>query len=209
LFLVAIKELRSKGFSPVSLRHFLLNQKGESNDWPEDAEFQACFHRRPLYRDLPPGRLTYILRKLEAAERSKFSESVTINSDLSLEHILPRAWAETWSLKNGQFANSEQIEWTRKQVMLQLPLDVLSKEIARREEAVDTLGNLTLIVGRLNSSISNRPFAEKRGAILQHSALRLNRYFHSVEGWDESAIAARSVTLFGDAQMLWPRPAGG
>ena len=166
------------------------------------------FHKRSLYRDLPASRLVYILHKIEDAERSKFSESVTINSALTLEHILPRTWAGTWPLKNGQHPNVEQIEWAKRQTVLGLPLDALSQEISTRESVVDTLGNLTLIVGRLNSSVSNNPFAEKRTAILQHSTLGLNRYFHGVDKWDEAEIGTRSEILFETARTLWPRPTG-
>lgn len=207
LFLQAIKDMRTRGFTPFTLRHFLANQKGESGDWPEDAEFQSYFHKRSIYREMPASRLVYILRNLEGAERSKFSEDISINSDLSIEHVLPQSWLETWPLKNGLYANQEQLDWTKRQVQLGLPLDALSKEIALRESVVDTMGNLTLIIGRLNSSVSNNPFKEKREAILRHSSLRLNRYFYGCDEWNEAAIAARSESLFESARTLWPRPA--
>ena len=84
-------------------------------------------------------------------------------------------------------ATPEQVEQARKWDMLGLSLDALSKAIMERENVVDTIGNLSLLTFRLNSSVSNGPFEDKRNAILQQSALRLNRYFQTIGAWDEGA----------------------
>ena len=118
LFLSAIKDLRSRGISSSNLRQFLSSQKGESADWPEDEEFKVAFTKRPLYRDLSAPRLVYILRKIEDAETSRFSETITIHSDLSVEHVMPRSWYGVWPLKTGGHANIEQVEQARKWDML-------------------------------------------------------------------------------------------
>ena len=73
---------------------------------------------------------------------------------------------------------------------------------------VDTLGNLTLLTFKLNSSVSNGPFDDKRNAILQQSALRLNRYFQTIGSWDEGAILHRADYLFDAAKNLWPHASG-
>ena len=112
----------------------------------------------------------------------------------------------SWPLKDGKQVSSEQVDNARRVEMLGLPMDPSSKAIAYRENVVNTVGNLTLITGRLNSSVSNGVFSEKRGKILQHSALKLNRYFHEISEWDEEAIVQRADTLFLTAGKIWPRP---
>jgi hypothetical protein len=65
---------------------------------------------------------------------------------------MPRRWEANWPLQPGE---SE----------------------AGRKQLVDTLGNLTLITGKLNSSNSNKPWLgekSKRDALKEHSLLRLN-----------------------------------
>jgi hypothetical protein len=204
LFLNAVKDLRSRGIKPDNLRQFLSAQRGESGDWPEDEEFKAAFMKKPLYRDLPTQRLAYILRRIENAETSRFSETITIHSDLSIEHVLPRNWCGVWPLRTGTHANAEQVEQAKKWDMLGLSMDALSRAIIDRESVIDSIGNLTLLTAKLNSSVSNGPFLEKRSAILQHSALRLSRYFQTVGAWDEEAILRRAEYLFSTAQALWP-----
>ena len=88
--------------------------------------------------------------------------------------------------------------------MLGLHMDTLCQAIMERENLIDTIGNLTLLTARLNSSVSNGPFVAKRSAILQQSALRLNRYFQTIETWDENEIINRSEYLFNTTKLLWP-----
>ena len=65
---------------------------------------------------------------------------------------------------------------------------------ANRNRAVHTIGNLTLVNKRLNSSLSNGPWIEKRKALADHSVMFLSkRLVHDgPEIWDEYAIEARA-----------------
>lgn len=205
LFLNAIKELRSRNITPDHLQQYLGGQKGESADWPDDEEFKIAFIRRPAYKELSAARLIYILRKIEDAETSRLSEVVTINSQLSVEHVMPQGWWGVWTLKTGAHANEEQVEQARRWEAIGLSMDALSRAVMERENLIDTFGNLTLLTGPLNSSVSNGTFPQKRSAILQYCALRLNRYFQTVAEWDEDAILKRAEFLFDSAKELWPR----
>ena len=75
-----------------------------------------------------------------------------------------------------------------------------------REMVLHTFGNLTLINGKLNPHVSNGPWSLKKGAILEHSALTLNRQLRRFETWDEVAIRARGEELFELARQVWPFP---
>lgn len=80
------------------------------------------------------------------------------------------------------------------------------KFIGQRHRMVNTLGNLTLITGSLNPSLSNGSWGTKRPELIKFSKLNLNQYFHSKEAdvWAEDAIYLRSRKLFEDARALWP-----
>ena len=80
------------------------------------------------------------------------------------------------------------------------------ERIAARDHALHTVGNLTLVTGTLNPSMSNGSWTTKRSALRTHSGLTLNREITQTEVWDEQAIAARGKRLFETAAHVWPYP---
>ncbi len=75
-----------------------------------------------------------------------------------------------------------------------------------RERAIHTIANLTLVNGRLNSSLSNAPWDRKRKTLADHSVLFLNKELVN-EGpdiWDEHAIEVRAEWLHEKAVKIWP-----
>jgi hypothetical protein len=79
---------------------------------------------------------------------------------------------------------------------------------ARRKRLLHTVGNLTLLTGPLNTSISNGPFSAKRTAIVAESDMRLNAWMRTDAGttWGETEILQRGADLFGRASRIWPIP---
>ena len=71
-----------------------------------------------------------------------------------------------------------------------------------------TLGNLTLVTGKLNPALSNGPWGDKLPEILKHSALALNRELGEIPSWDEAAIRKRGERLFEFARVEWARTDG-
>jgi hypothetical protein len=73
---------------------------------------------------------------------------------------------------------------------------------------------LTLVSGKHNSALSNRPWRSesakgKRDYLLQHSNLKLNAEIVAEHdaAWTEEAIAARTTALTERLLAIWPRPA--
>ena len=126
---------------------------------------------RPIYQLLTRGRLRLILEGIEAQVRSTMSEPEDVAKGLTIEHIMPQSWEDHWPLPEG-----------------------VDEEEARRERnrLVQTIGNLTLVTGRLNSSLSNAPWESKRDALLEHSNLTLNSELMNKSQWDEETIKSRS-----------------
>lgn len=168
------------------VRKVLLASDSETLRWPSDAEFTERLIGDPLYITLTRKRLRMFLRAIEQELRSGKTEDTTLPRKLTVEHLLPRRWREHWPLPHGS--------------------DVEAAD--HRDQLLHTLGNLTLLTKKLNTSISNGPWGKKIATIPVHSLLRLNNELaaHHADKWDEAAIVARGKSLAALACRIWPRP---
>ena len=66
---------------------------------------------------------------------------------------MPQGWHANWPLKVS---------------------DNRAEAIARRDHLVHTIGNLTLVTGRLNPSLSNARWRTKKTKLAKNSQLQLN-----------------------------------
>lgn len=167
--------------------HLLNTGGGDSVRWPDDDEFRKAWLANPLYQFGRDGRVRMLLLALEAAHSTHFQEHVELTpSFLTVEHVLPQAYYPHYPI--------EEPSW---------------EKTIRREQMLHTIGNLTLLTHRLNSSVSNGPFTEKAVAIAGQSKLALNVYFQGhgeSAAWAEEDILARGEALFAYAHTIWPRP---
>jgi hypothetical protein len=181
-FVEVIKKLSaSDDFSAAAIRKILLEQTAETSRWPNDEEFTAAWLSIPFYKRIVQKRTRMILEALNSGLHTDKTEKIYIRETLTIEHLLPQKWEEHWPLPP-------------------------STSGAQRNQALQTIGNLTLLTKKLNPSISNASWAIKKPAILAHSALNLNRYFQNVDTWDEEAIHTRARMLLDAALKVWPRP---
>ena len=186
--------------SPQGLRSMMLDEKADSSVWPDDARLLQSWMDDALYPRLNSnGRMECILRRLELDLRTKMHEDVTINSKLTVEHVLPQTWIEHWRLSGGQKGST-------REERVQAP----SPESDRRDRMLQTIGNLTLLTMPANLDNSHLPFDKKVDKMYKNSTLLLNRYFKERadegKGWDESAIEERGRALFKRAAKIWPYP---
>jgi hypothetical protein len=199
-FLTVLSRLANLQYSRANLRAALIEQRGESVVWPDNAQFKQAWLTQPVYVSMGARRTQYALREIERRLHQPRAERIEILSALSVEHVLPEEWMEQWLLPNGnrdvtlfeRFDNSRATE------------DVEATE--KRDRAKHTFGNLTLLTQPLNSSVSNSAFEIKKPEIVRNSALALNRYFHEPESWDETNITERGEALFAHAFGRWPYP---
>ena len=78
---------------------------------------------------------------------------------------------------------------------------------------IDTIGNLTLLTGRLNSKVSNGPWPGgngKRAALHGHDVLMLNRRLleQAKDDWGDQHIRDRTEWLIDAIIGIWPVPEG-
>ncbi len=166
----------------------------ESRVWPNDIEFRRAIIHDRLYKTMVRARLRSLLEAIEhELRRTGLTEQLAGNSGLTVEHVMPQNWRTHWPLVDDRLA------------------DV-------REEVVQTLGNLTLVTQRLNPTMSNSGWLEKRSWLATYSLLRLTTasILHAppgqpsegdwAESWDESRIRVRAEFLGEVALNIWPSP---
>jgi len=167
------------------VRAALLGSDAESARWPRDPEFREAWLEAPLYRVLRRDRVRMLLEALNRQLQTDLTEKIDLPDGLTIEHLLPQDWRRSWPLPTD------------------IPADLAE---ARRVTTLHTIGNLTLVRKKLNSKVSNGPWADKVKVILEHSALNLNRKLADYPEWGESAIVRRSQMLYEAARRIWRHP---
>ena len=179
--------------------------------------------------------IRYILYRIELAKREedRFTESVVFRDNLTLEHVMPEKWKETWPLLVAEgavvyeydasgrpssiYVNREIEGDTRLYADLfsnpqRLLRDGLADEsysdafqlALRRDHLLQSIGNLTLVTSPLNSKMGNRPFLKKRKALRKYSDLKLNKEICREEDWNVNVICERSERLIAYFCKIWP-----
>jgi len=168
-----------------------LDGTGRGRWWPTDEEITESFTTRRFYDGvLSRGRIRLLLSEIDRALRTRNTktEQGQFNYDvLQIEHIMPRNWPANW------------------------PVDITdeSDRVAaeqHRQQYVDRIGNLTLITGSFNGSLSDSAWDVKRPALAEQSKLQLNARVATAEVWDESAVTARAKELSDIVIGIWRSP---
>jgi hypothetical protein len=163
---------------------------GQASRWPGDDEVRAQLRERGMFGYVAQQRIVMVLAAIEESLYSSKVEALQVPKGLSIEHVMPQRWDETWRLPDG-LASSERDE----------------AELARNAR-IHLLGNLTLVTQPLNSALSNAPWLTKQKELNKHSKLLLNARLIEEYGdrYDESAIDARGAWLADRIVEIWPGP---
>ena len=186
VFISLLRELHSDG--PAHANHtviqYLNSQNVDNRLWPRDRMLHDRLIDGPMLRGAKRRKM--ILVAVENHLRGNRSEPLGPTDRLTIEHIMPQRWETNWPLPPNTPNRTE-------------------AEIIRNE-AIETIGNITLITNSLNSSISNNPWEERREDLRNHSSLFLNRTLldNAPEAWDEDAIAERCEYLAEKILQIWP-----
>ena len=203
--LTLLRALDSEGphLAGHTVFRLLSEQVAETRVWPSDDTMMEKLPSIRLYWNVRQDRLRLILSAIEERLRSssQMYEAVAIPDNLELEHVMPRGWRRYW--------NPEPI------------LDPVGEQ--RRDNLVNTIGNLTLVTRSLNASLSNRPWTDddacglkeggqpgrgKRHLLDEFSLLVLNKNIvsNNVSAWTDKDIANRGEAMTKDVCMVWPGP---
>ena len=162
---------------------FLREQTAYAREWPSDEAVAEALASSPLYRLLSRGRLRLILEGIERQLRSSGkTEQPAVPRNLTIEHLLPVGWRRD--------------EWP--------PPEGVDTDAAtyRRNTLLHSIGNLTLVTQKLNSSMSNDAWECKRDELQEHSVLLLNNELLAQSSWSEDTIESRSQRM---AELVWQR----
>ena len=129
------------GFAGDMVVEYLARQTATANRWPDDGELLDAFLRNRLYQWLSAGRMNLVLQGIERGLRSPLAETQEPPGNLQVEHVMPQSWHQHWPLPE------------------ELRLD--DQANADRNRLVHSIGNLTLVQGRLNARLSNSPWEGK------------------------------------------------
>ena len=176
------------------IEDYLEHHPGTNSYWPDSGEMRAEMRTLAAYRRLSRARLRMVLEAIEDHERGYRGPAIGLGGErvargtYAIEHVMPRRWQAHWALPEGQ-------------------------TVADIDPFIDTIGNLTLLTGRLNSKVSNGPWSGadgKRDALHGHDVLMLNRRLleNAKDGWDVEHIRARANRLVDVIIEIWPVPEG-
>ena len=166
---------------------FLREQTLEYREWPSDDSVCKSLEDYPLYRLLTRGRLRLILESVERKLRSSGkTEQVDVPSKITIEHLMPLGWrSDEWPLPDNIDAELS---------------------IQQRNTLIHSIGNLTLVTDKLNSSMSNSQWFDKSKELQNHTVLLLNKDLSFHPTWDENAILMRSKQIAKMVLDIWPGP---
>lgn len=198
-FLGLTRTLRRDGATPEGLASLLREQAGDSTEWPTDDKFGEAWRTIHAYQVLSNPKIVHVLKRISDTYVTGKMEGVSVSGDLTVEHILPQQWQAKWPLPDGSKGLPMDALWKA------VKDDACAEATRKRNAALQTLGNLTILTQSLNSSVSNSEWAVKKPVLLQHSLLPINQQLHSATHWDEIAIGRRGEDLLGRALKLWPR----
>jgi hypothetical protein len=197
VFADLITQLRKsdRAFSGDAIEAYFAGQTSASRYWPDDEEIREELNRLQAYRRLRRGRLRMVLEAIEDHLRGWCDGKVPLGEErvargkLHIEHVMPRKWELHWPHAEDAAGAIE------------------------RDRLIQTIGNLTLLTGRLNAKVSNGPWLGdegKRHGLEAHDVLMLNRKLVDVakEAWTDAAIRARSDDLASIIIQIWPVPKG-
>jgi hypothetical protein len=199
IFLTLTMKLRQIGFDAESLKKLLLEQSGDSVAWPDDAAFREAWLQQPMYEILNNPKLVHLFKRVNRAYMSTKSEAISFAEQPEVEHMMPQEWVANWHLPDGSKGLTV-VELSDVQ-----DTDPRSVATRKRNKAIQTLGNLTILSAGLNAAQSNYGWKQKRPAMMKHSLLPINQSLTDLETWDESAISKRGAELFTHALKIWPR----
>ncbi len=199
VFLGLTRTVRREGATPEILLKQLREQSGDSAEWPSDETFAEAWRTKFAYHALNNPKIVHILKRLSDTYMTGKSEVVTVESDLTVEHILPQQWQAKWPLADGSDGLTTALLLTASND------DIRAEASRKRNQALQTFGNLTILTQSLNSSASNSQWSLKKPELLRHSLLPINQMLHDISAWDEMAIAKRADDLLARALTIWPR----
>ena len=174
---------RKDSFSLVNL----ISQLSDASRWLSDDLVKSVLNGQWTNMGVENKIIRYILYRinLKLTEENKLMEQGNSNilAEFTLEHIMPQAWCGVnWPLPSGK-------------------QDLAKK----RDEMLQSIGNLTIITADHNERMGNHSYSDKRKSLGRNSNLSLNKEIaYRYENWDVAQIGERTQELVKHFCEIWP-----
>lgn len=168
--------------------------------WPSDDQIREAFLSRPFYKAVAQYRIRTLFKAIDGQLRGEDPHEPPASiafGGLQVEHVLPRSWKAHWPLSDAS-GNPVDLDVSDAEVV---------QRVSLREQALDRIGNLTLVTQAFNLDVSNLGWTAKRPEFAKQSSLVINKGIAALEEWSETEIDARGAFLAAVASRVWPSPA--
>jgi uncharacterized protein with ParB-like and HNH nuclease domain len=173
---IMVEMKKNKVTTQTAFKQILLGYKEDTNLMPTDIQLATAFSSSHIINKYAEGILFCITLYLNS---HKYMDNNMLNNDnLSLEHIMPKKWRNHW---NNPKVTDE----------------------ATRDHLLLTFGNLTVVKGKLNSSMRDGAWSKKQKALQQFSTFKITTEFINTSTWDEANITSRAIDLQTYAKAIW------
>lgn len=125
---------------------------------------------------------------------------ISVNRELGVDSVL---YADLFTSDYQKKNTNWKTKPSRDGLASESYLDAFNLALAR-DHCLESVGNLTLITGKLNSRLGNATFPERREALREHSILKLNSEICEQDAWDVNEIQERAERLIDDVYQIWP-----
>ena len=176
--------INNKVLSLKSLKAYIAERSSDNNYLPTDEDLEKGFNDSRLVNKQATGILYFIESKLRTRHHSTAMLGL---KSYSLEHIMPKKWENNWPAVSTQ------------------------QEKEKRNTALATIGNFTIITSSLNSSIRDANWDikkngnDKRPGLIKYASglVTFSSDYLDEEVWDESKIKHRASFLYKKAKVIW------
>lgn len=180
LFITILSELKKNDtINSETVTDILYRYTEATNRFPSDDELLQAFHNTYLYNQYS-REVLFCIALFQLHHPYTDNAKLNING-FSVEHVMPKKWRNNWN---------------------HLPAELSERD---RDSKLLTLGNLTLVKGRLNSAMRDSGWAKKKAVLKGYSTLKQTTDYLNIEHWDETVIENRANDLYQAALHIWKR----
>lgn len=140
---------------------------------PSNEQFETSFGFKSSWTSKAAR---YVLSRIELSKGT--GETLLNSKTLSLEHIFPKSPSEECRNEVG---------------------DELSSILPK----INSIGNLTLILGKWNQKMSNKTFSSKKETYYRRSDIRITRELSDINSWNSAEVENRCADFCGTCLRLW------
>jgi len=169
------------------------------NDQTNDAEWDYFPNGLRTIKNSPATLILFIIEMIRRHEKGEDKYSDTLLYNKTLEHIMPQKWEKNWGSVDCYILNSNND--------YELVTDY-DQKVKTRKSKIYSIGNMTLLSSKLNTSISNetlqykiegktKPGIKSFVGTLSVAQEIVDHYYQN-KLWDERCISEREVRLFNE-----------